>query len=98
MTFERVTVKTGPGDEIVIEEKQSFIKVRAISFGGTLGLCTGFLFKKVGKALAVTVGLIFVTLQVSAYCITLVELAHLSLATHNDPTRTDPSESGNNRN
>ncbi|CAG8569143.1 6247_t:CDS:2 [Paraglomus occultum] len=48
-------------------EKKSLLNKTDITFGSVLGFCTGFFIKKVGKMVAVAVGIGFVFLQFLAY-------------------------------
>uniref|UniRef100_A0A7S0F743 EF-hand domain-containing protein n=1 Tax=Craspedostauros australis TaxID=1486917 RepID=A0A7S0F743_9STRA len=41
--------------------------IAKVSFGGVMGFCSGYAMKKVGKAVAVTIGLGFFGLQSAAY-------------------------------
>ncbi|CAG8435895.1 680_t:CDS:2 [Funneliformis caledonium] len=47
--------------------KRKLISKGDITFGSILGFCTGFLFKKIGKMVAIAVGIGFVFLQYMAY-------------------------------
>ncbi|KAF9578266.1 FUN14 domain-containing protein 1, partial [Lunasporangiospora selenospora] len=47
-------------------EKGSLINTKEISFGGAMGLCSGYLFKKLGKMFLLVAGLGFVSLQLLA--------------------------------
>ncbi|KAF9422524.1 hypothetical protein BGZ76_003770 [Entomortierella beljakovae] len=46
--------------------KDPFVSTRELSFGTTMGLCSGYLFKKLGKMFALVAGLGFVSLQLLA--------------------------------
>ena len=38
-----------------------------VTFGGMMGYCSGYALKKIGKALAVVVGVTFIALQTAVY-------------------------------
>ncbi|KAI7863024.1 FUN14 family-domain-containing protein [Spinellus fusiger] len=48
-------------------KKQPFIRKGEISFGAFLGICTGYLIKKVGKLFVLTIGAGFTLLQYLSY-------------------------------
>ncbi|KAF9177968.1 hypothetical protein BGZ51_008234 [Haplosporangium sp. Z 767] len=44
-------------------EKEPIINTRELTFGTLMGLCSGYLFKKIGKMMMLVIGLGFVSLQ-----------------------------------
>ncbi len=55
-----------PPPAISQTRKNELINKRDITFGSILGFCTGFLFKKIGKMVAIAIGIGFVFLQVNS--------------------------------
>ncbi|KAK3827994.1 MAG: FUN14 family-domain-containing protein [Benniella sp.] len=47
-------------------DKDSFLRSKEISFGSAMGVCSGYLFKKLGKMFVLVAGLGYVTLQMLA--------------------------------
>ncbi|KAF9088546.1 hypothetical protein BGX27_002678 [Mortierella sp. AM989] len=47
-------------------DKDPFVNTRELSFGTTMGLCSGFLCKKLGKMFVLVAGLGFISLQLLA--------------------------------
>lgn len=52
---------------ITASTKKPLIRKGELTFGTFLGLCTGFLIKKVGKIFAMFVGTVFVFMQVIVF-------------------------------
>ncbi|KAF9426243.1 hypothetical protein BGZ76_002846 [Entomortierella beljakovae] len=46
-----------------LNEKEPLIDTKELTFGMAMGLCSGFLVKKLGKMMMIVIGLGFVTLQ-----------------------------------
>ncbi|KAI8060502.1 FUN14 family-domain-containing protein [Gongronella butleri] len=59
-----IDVDTEP---VAVRQRSPLIKKGELSFGLVMGLCTGFLIKKVGKLFALMVGLGFVFLQYMSF-------------------------------